>query len=137
MTLSDIKIIDFDALRRALEAAPEVAFAYVFGSAQDGTLPSSRSDVDIAVYCTTKHDFDLVTRLTGICQVALQMENVDLVFLNQIENPVLAMEVLKGRQLFVADDDLYATFFSLTCRYYEADCYRRERFHQMVRELDG
>jgi predicted nucleotidyltransferase len=45
-----MKTIDIEQLARVIrDNFPEIAFAYLFGSSQDGTV-RDKSDVDIAVY---------------------------------------------------------------------------------------
>jgi predicted nucleotidyltransferase len=75
---------------------PDIAFAYLFGSSQDGTVKDG-SDVDIAFYY--KGD-DIFVRF----RVEEQLEKVigkgipiDIVELQKTTNVVLAFEALRGK----------------------------------------
>jgi predicted nucleotidyltransferase len=103
----------------------EIAFAYIFGSAQDGVVMEG-SDLDVAIYLVGK-EVSLDLRLQIIKElekVVPAISNYDLVVLNSA-NSILAMQALQGKQLFVRDEyrDLFAGFYSLTCRQYEDDIF--------------
>jgi predicted nucleotidyltransferase len=105
------------------EHFPDVIFAYIFGSSQNGVVKSG-SDVDIAVYYTGN---DLFARFGVEAQVEKAIGRnvpVDIVML-QNADPVVAFEALKGKQLFVRDENMeeYASFYAHTCCLYEDEMY--------------
>jgi predicted nucleotidyltransferase len=112
---------DIPGLSAELERRfPDVLFAYIFGSAQTGTIRPG-GDVDLAVWIAdTAKKIDLVPALTGLVESFTDGTECDLVFLNDAGDQ-LAFESLKGRKLFVRPEavDLHAGFYSLTCREYE------------------
>ncbi len=96
----------------------EIDFALLFGSSQKGEIKKS-SDVDIGVYLNTAASMDLILKIVR------QVENItnsqcDLSILNTASE-ILRFEALKGTLLFVRENkmELYAGFYSLTCREYE------------------
>ncbi len=103
----------------------EIAFAYLFGSSQDGVV-NKKSDVDIAIYFVEKeNDLDLRIRIIKeLEKIEPSFNNYDLVILNNASS-ILAMQVLQSKQLFLRNEycDLFADFYSLTCRQYEDDIY--------------
>ncbi len=99
---------------------PEVLFAFIFGSAQDGIIREG-GDVDIAVWIDSpKIKMELIPRLTGMIESVTQGSSCDLILFNDAGSQ-LAFEGLQGRLLFVRDTaiELYSGFYSLTCREYE------------------
>jgi len=108
-----------------LHGFKEIAFAYLFGSAQEGVV-NDGSDLDIAIYLVEKeNDLDLRVRIIEeLEKVVPAISSYDLVILNKAGS-ILAMQVLQGKQLFVRDEykDLYAGFYSLTCREYEDEMF--------------
>lgn len=108
-----------------LHGFKEIAFAYLFGSAQEGVV-NDGSDLDIAIYLVEKeNDLDLRVRIIEeLEKVVPAISSYDLVILNTAGS-ILAMQVLQGKQLFVRDEykDLYAGFYSLTCREYEDEMF--------------
>jgi predicted nucleotidyltransferase len=112
-------------LANILQGFKEIAFAYLFGSAQEGVV-NDGSDLDIAIYLTEKEtDLDLRIRIVkGLEKVVPAISSYDLVILNTA-NSILAMQVLQGKQLFVRNEhkDLFAGFYSLTCRQYEDEMF--------------
>ncbi|MDR1342077.1 MAG: nucleotidyltransferase domain-containing protein [Prevotellaceae bacterium] len=118
------KNIDIPLIAQKIrEHFPDISFAYIFGSSQGGVVKSG-SDVDIAVYYTGS---DVFTRFA----VDTQVENVvgssipiDIVMLQKAD-PVLAFEALKGKLLFVRDENMeeYVNFYTRTCRLYEDEIY--------------
>jgi predicted nucleotidyltransferase len=113
----------FDISRFAAELShqfPDVLFAYLFGSAQTGTIRPG-GDVDLAVWVRdTSKKIDLIPALTGLVESFTDGTDCDLVFLNDAGDQ-LAFEILNGRKLFVRPEaiDLHAGFYSQTCREYE------------------
>ncbi len=115
------KIYDHKMLAKTLENFKEIAFAYIFGSSQDGLI-SKNSDLDIAVYLIEKEN-DIDTRLNilkALENIIPEFDKFDLIILNNVSS-ILAMQAIQGKQLFVKDEyiDLYSGFYSLTCRQFE------------------
>ncbi|MDR1415814.1 MAG: nucleotidyltransferase domain-containing protein, partial [Prevotellaceae bacterium] len=105
------------------EHFPEINFAYIFGSSQNGAV-SYGSDVDIAVYYTGS---DALVRFDVEAQVEKIIGGnvpVDIVMLQKAD-PVLAFEALSGQQLFVRAEsrEEYVNFYARTCRLYEDEMY--------------
>lgn len=105
------------------EHFPDIAFAYLFGSSQDGVVKSG-SDVDVAIYYTGN---DLFARFGVEAQVEKAIGcdvPVDVVMLQKAD-PVLAFEALKGKLLFLRNENMeeYADFYTRTCRLYEDEMY--------------
>ena len=99
---------------------PDVLFAYLFGSAQTGTIRPG-GDVDLAVWIRdTSLKIELIPALVGFVETFTDGADCDLVFLNDTGDQ-LAFEVLSGRRLFVRPEaiDLHAGFYSQNCREYE------------------
>jgi predicted nucleotidyltransferase len=112
-------------LSKALRNFEEIAFAYVFGSSQN-EIVNEGSDIDIAVYLI-KNEKELEMRLQIIAElekIIPSFSNFDLVVLNSA-NSILAMQAIKGKLLFIKDGykDLYASFYSQTCRQFEDDSF--------------
>jgi len=112
-------------LTKALQKFEEIAFATIFGSSQD-EIVNDGSDIDIAVYFI-KSEKELELRLQIIAElekIIPSFSNYDLVILNSA-NSILAMQAIQGKLLFVNDEykNLYASFYSQTCRQYEDDSY--------------
>jgi len=106
------------------EQCSQIAFAYLFGSAQDGVI-QSKSDIDIGVYL-----FDVVNKTRTVLDINRILEEMnisadcDIVFLNDSDS-ILSFEVIRGKRLFVRDEalDIYSGYYSLVCREYESDNY--------------
>lgn len=113
--------LDIKGMANALEShCPNVAFAYLLGSAQSGTIQEG-ADIDIAVYLKdTGQKPDTLNNLYAQIEPFVGGTLIDIIFLNGAE-PVIAFEAIRGTRLFVRDDYLqeYAGFYSLTCREYE------------------
>lgn len=110
-----------DNLSEKLEInVPEIRFAYLFGSSVKGSS-NDNSDVDVAIYLDeSQRNFDVISRGLEVSEDAIPGYSIDLTLLNE-NNVNLAMEVLKGRILFIREDsvDFHAEFYSLICRKYE------------------
>jgi predicted nucleotidyltransferase len=118
--------VEADALSRLLAADfPQIGFAYLLGSAARGVI-APHSDLDLAVYCL--EPLSLESRWTLVSGVEDLHRGVrcDLGFLNYAE-PVYWFEALKGRLLFVRDQEQWLHFYSLTCRLYESQIFHYER----------
>jgi predicted nucleotidyltransferase len=113
--------IDLDRLASEMEHQfPDVLFAYLFGSAQSGTVRPG-GDVDVAVWISdVARKMDLIPAVIGMVESYTHGIPCDLVFLNDA-GELLAFEVLQGRILFIRKEarELHAGFYSLTCREYE------------------
>jgi predicted nucleotidyltransferase len=125
---------DIEGISECLkEKLPEVSFALLMGSAQNGIV-RAYSDFDLAVYLKP---FNPCLSLYGKIEVALESllpaVRIDTGILNQVE-PVYRFEALKGTLLFARDKELYARFFSLTCREYESQMVSYERQIQYRKE---
>ena len=115
-----------DALAAALESGcPEAIFAYLHGSATDGTV-RPHSDVDLAFYLPGKPDLAFHEKVFEIGQPILGDTRVDIGFLKHAE-PVYRFEVLKGTLLFCRDQEVWLRFYSVTCREYEHQMWDYER----------
>ena len=112
-------------LAKVLQKFEEIAFAYVFGSSKD-EIVNEGSDIDIAVYfINKKNELDLRLQIIAELEILIpSFNNYDLVVLNSA-NSILAMQAIKGKLLFVKDGckNLYASFYSQTCRQFEDDSF--------------
>lgn len=129
------RAIDIGRLTEKLGAEPVIRFALLFGSASSGHLQTDRSDIDLALYLDHKPDLDERLRLIGIAQDAVARDDVDVVFLNVVRDPILRRETLKGRLLFCRDTDLFQEFFSLADRQGRDEEERIRRAWALRREL--
>ena len=120
---------DRNKLAEKLKTLPEIAFAYLFGSALNGTIKEG-SDLDIAVYIVGKaknndEGIKLRLKIIQLLESAVPgFDNFDLVILNEVST-ILGMQILQGTLLFVKPEheDIYADFYSYTCRKYEYDVF--------------
>lgn len=108
---------DWRALETALSAFPRLVAAWVFGSAQGGSVRPG-GDVDVGVLWQGRPSLDELATLRMAIQDALQMDAVDLVVLNEA-SPILRFEAISGRPVFCRDAGQRAIFASLTAREYE------------------
>jgi predicted nucleotidyltransferase len=131
------RTVNLGRLAERLEAEPSIRFALVFGSARDGLLPTDRSDLDIALYLDRPPDLDERLRLIGLIQDNVGFDEVDVVFLNVTEDPILRRETLKGRLLFCRDRDVYQEFFSLADRQGRDEEERIQRAWALRKELSA
>ena len=108
--------IDLNAIGKLFyKELPNVGFAYIFGSAQNGVV-SSKSDVDVAFYFKDKK-FANYEELSKIYEIFGQMYpdlELDICVLNT-DSVILAFEVLSGKRLFVRNSfiDKYCRIFFL------------------------
>lgn len=103
--------------RAVFEANRQVIAAWVFGSAQHGTIRPG-GDLDVAVLFAAPPDLDTLADLRSALQRALAFDAIDLVPLNGA-NPYLRFEGVSGRPMYCRDPERRAAFVSLTAREYE------------------
>jgi len=102
-----------------------IEFALLHGSACTGVvLPGS--DLDIAIYCSEPPTLTLFSDIQKVVNDLVPGVECDIGILNRAEL-VYQFEALKGRLLFVRDEEIYVSFYSLTCRAYETQMYAYER----------
>ena len=129
-------VFDPDELARTLEErVPEIIFAYLLGSAADGTV-GPHSDLDLAVYLEEKPTLSLYTDIEKICSEVVGPVRCDIGIVNNAE-PVFRFEALKGRLLFTRDRERWLTFYSRTCREYEHQLFDYERQRRYRLESAG
>ena len=111
-----------------LNQFPDVAFAYLFGSSQEGTVKDG-SDVDIAMYYTGNDTF-VRLRVEETLEKTFPQLVFDIVEL-QKASPLLAFDALRGTLLFVRPEamELYVGFYTRTCRL------REDRMYWMKKQL--
>lgn len=108
-----------------MKTLPEITFAYLFGSAQNGIIKKG-SDLDIAVYLIRKNknndkETQLRLKILRLLESAVTVfDNFDVVVLNDTST-ILGMQALQGKLLFVKTEyeNLHAEFYSFTCRKFE------------------
>jgi predicted nucleotidyltransferase len=124
-----MKVINIQQVTQTIrENFPDIAFAYLFGSSQDGIV-KDRSDIDIALYYKG-NDIFIRFRIEEQLEKAIGNEIlIDIVELQKTSNYILAFEALRGKLLFVRDEymDDYINFYTLTCRRYEDEIYRMKK----------
>jgi predicted nucleotidyltransferase len=111
---------------------PDVYFAYLFGSAQNGIIPIE-GDIDIAIYMNEqkKSDWDAISTVIDTIETFLQNKaECDLTILNKA-NVYLRFECLKGKSLFVKPQykDLYCNMVMKTFYEMEEANYLREKYY--------
>lgn len=85
------------------ENHPEVKLVYVFGSQATGNT-GPLSDYDFAVYLDEKNSkkrFDIRLKLAGEISSKLKTDAVDVVVLNDIEQPELKFNIIKDSVLIL------------------------------------
>jgi predicted nucleotidyltransferase len=123
--VKSIRLIDFKTLSESLrKVVPEIAFAGVYGFSSDGKL-SPGSDIDVAVYLKEKN-FSMVSRILEVLDSLYPGLIIDLTILNDA-GIILRFEVLRGKFFLINDWNLYAWFYSLTCREYEDEISWRDQ----------
>lgn len=121
-----MKSFNVNCLAENLTTIAEIDFAYLFGSSQNGMI-NNNSDVDVAVYLNRAADLSLISKINKIVEDASHGE-CDLAILNN-SSAILAMEAIKGRQLFFRNEkqEEYVEFSVRTCREYEDQIYEMEK----------
>lgn len=112
---------------------PDVLFCLLLGSASDGVVREG-SDVDLAFYLSEPTSLEFYSTIAGTVDEVIPDVRCDIGILNRAE-PVFRFEALKGKLLFSRDMELYASFFSLTCREYESQMFDYERQRRYRREV--
>jgi predicted nucleotidyltransferase len=124
-------------LSGALEAEPDIAFAYLFGSVAKGRS-GPLSDVDVAVYFHPAGDsrsrFKRRLLLMSKLGKALRRDDVEVVPLQ--DAPLdLAFEILaQGKLIFSKDDGQKADFVFETLRKYHDEAPRRKFEWDVIRD---
>ncbi len=136
----DRTAIRFSIERLAAEVTarcPELAFAYLLGSAQNGVVDRG-ADLDLAAYFLNgaPTDWASVSAVLAVVEAACPGAECDLGILNTA-GPVFRFQALQGVRLFVRDAcwEAYAAFYSLTCREYEDWVHRQARWVNHRRQL--
>ncbi|MEA2012430.1 MAG: nucleotidyltransferase domain-containing protein [Verrucomicrobiota bacterium] len=121
-----MKTFSVSELSENLQEADEVDFAYLFGSAVNGTIREG-SDIDVGVFLNSKFDLNLLAKLATLVENSTEGE-CDLSILNTASS-ILGMEALKGKLLFVREQkrEEYADFYVRICQEYEDDMFDLER----------
>lgn len=85
-----------EKLVRFFASIPHIKLVYFFGSRARGDA-GPLSDYDFAVYfdgITENKTFELKLKILGKINTLLKSDDVDLVVLNQLENPVMAYRII-------------------------------------------
>lgn len=117
------KQININAITKIIQDNfSDVAFAYLFGSAQNGVVKSG-SDVDIAVFYKGD-DLFIRFKIEELLEKELKGIPIEIIELQKV-NPMLAFEALRGIQLFVREEDkeTYLNFYTRTRQQYEDRAY--------------
>lgn len=125
-THSGAVTFDPDQLAGHLEKEiTSAGFCLLMGSAVDGEVAEG-SDLDLAFYLTEPLSTDFYAQVEAVVGRHVPGVRCDIGILNQAD-PIFRFEALKGRLLFVRSKELYASFFSLTCREYESQMFDYEK----------
>ncbi len=119
------------------ENLPEADFCLLMGSSAGGVV-NAFSDLDLAFYLNVKSSYSFYSKAMDLVRDLIPDVRVDIGILNRSE-PVYRFEALKGRLLFVRDEERYLTFFSRTCREYESQMfdYERQRRYRLACHAAG
>ncbi len=109
-----MQAVAIEKAETVLAADANVVAAWVFGSAQDGSVRPG-SDLDIGVLFRSKPVLDELTDLLLGLQRALNFEGVDLVVLNGASS-ILRFEAISGHAIYCRDANERAEFVSLSAR---------------------
>ena len=114
-------------------AAPDVVFAYLFGSAATGQV-TPRSDVDLAVFCAPGADTHRV-RLAVVRAASRQLRTdaVDVVLLDNAPTSLIGRVLTTRRVLLDRDPFARHRFESLQARMFQDF---RIREHRLLAERD-
>jgi len=110
-----------------------IEFAFLLGSSKNGTV-KAYSDLDLAFYLNKPADINFYNNINETVEKILPDVRADISILNNAE-PVFCFEVLKGKLLFVNDQEKYLRFYSLTCRLYESQMIDYEKQHKYRMEV--
>jgi len=84
-------------IKEIFQKYPKIKLAYFFGSRNRGNF-NQESDYDFAIYVQEKDIvkiFDLRLKLMNEISRVLKNDNIDVVVLNDIDNPTLKFEIIK------------------------------------------
>ena len=106
---------------------PPILFSYLFGS-QARDKVDGLSDVDVAVYLSpavkARRRFDYRLELIADISFILKRNDVDLLILNDMNNILLAFEVIGGKLIDSKDDDERICYEArVMSRYYDQKYY--------------
>ncbi|MEA3240056.1 MAG: nucleotidyltransferase domain-containing protein [Pseudomonadota bacterium] len=124
-------VVTFDLCRLAAhleKELPSAGFCLLMGSAAAGKVAEG-SDLDLAFYLTEPVTLDFYAKVSAIVDKHVPGVRCDIGILNKAE-PVFRFEALKGKLLFARSRELYASFFSLTCREYENQMFDYAKQHK-------
>ena len=99
-------------LRTALNENDKVLFAYLFGSVVENT-ESSISDIDIAIYTTKRLNISEKLQLIYELGKKTKFENIDITFLNEKKNLLLADTIIREGKLIVDKDKDFRDDFEM------------------------
>ena len=109
--------IDFSVINDIWITQENLITVWVFGSSQNGCLKQN-SDLDFGLFYSLQPTIDDLATLRAKLQLALAIEEIDLIVLNKA-NPILKFEAVSGRMLFCRDVENCSGFVSLCAREYE------------------
>lgn len=115
-------VVTFDPCRLAAHLEKDLPSATT-GKVAEG------SDLDLAFYLTEPLTLDFYTKVSAIVDKHVPGVRCDIGILNKAD-PVFRFEALKGKLLFARSRELYASFFSLTCREYESKMFDYAKQHK-------
>lgn len=127
-------VFSIDTLAMSLKKLPEISFAYLLGSAQNGIMKAG-SDLDIAIFMDNNStgSFSIYRNICDCCSALLPGVRIDLGLLNQSQDPVYKYESIKGKLLFAKDTETWLRFFSVNAREYDSQMshYRKQQRYRM------
>jgi predicted nucleotidyltransferase len=124
-------VVTFDPCQLAARLEkdlPSAGFCLLLGSAAAGKVAEG-SDLDLAFYLTEPVTLDFYAKVSAIVDKHVPEVRCDIGILNKAD-PVFRFEALKGKLLFTRSRELYASFFSLTCREYESQMFDYTKQHK-------
>ncbi len=88
---------DIQKLQQIFKKYSKIKLVYFFGSRNRGSF-NKESDYDFAVYAKEKdniHMFDLRLKLMDEISRVLKNDNIEVVILNDLDNPTLKFEIIR------------------------------------------
>ena len=120
------------------EALPNIQFAYLYGSASQGTI-KPQSDLDLALFYGKKlsvnEKLSTYIEVSEIIEKFIPSVRVDLGCLNNCD-PIYGFEVIKGKLLFQRNEEAWLNFYSVTCRLYESYTFHYEKQQKLRVEVN-